>query len=370
MLQAAARTLEYGSRLTVISIFNLDQADAIRHLDCSIVQLGRSIEELERRERISGIIYSVLDQLRPDVLQSHHMYSDIYAIPAGQAAQIRTVRMVHGITQATKSSPLHRESIKTDWTDEEIRVELEMEDACSGTMVVSRDLRAKLLRYGFEANKLGVLYPGVDLHDPGRGSKEDREEGEAIQRSITIGYVGRIEMIKNPLVLPHVAREIAGMGYNPHFLIVGDGRQRGAFTESLTELDVGEHFTLLPLTTDMHSVYEKIDILVMPSISEGLPLVLLEAMALGIPVVATSVGGIPEVITDGVNGFLCHPDNVTCLSAKLARLIDSRDLRALVGSAGRETVTQRFSMDRHLSRLDKFYHLIVEGVPIGTLQDD
>jgi len=360
LLQAATRMAKHGSQATVVSIFNLDQNDAIRHLNCRLIQLGRAVSELEQREYISSQIRAILDQLSPDIVQSHHLYSDLYAIPAARISRIKVIRTVHGITQATKSSPLRRDAIKTEWTDDEIRAELEIEDDCSGTLTVSSNLRDRLVSYGFAPSKIAVLYPGVDLATATR-RKRRGEECQTI-----IGYVGRLEMVKNPLIMPQVARELLDKGYDIRFLVIGDGRQRESLIEELGRLKLSSRFTLVPPMTDIRELYDMIDVALVPSISEGLPLVVLEAMAFGVPVVATNVGGIPEVITDGKNGFLCNPGDSASLSEKLAYLIDSKNLRDSFISAGRETVAERFSMKKHLQCLAHLYHQVMEGTPIGA----
>lgn len=360
ILQAAAKASKHKPELTIISIFDLDDCVALRHLDINVIQLGQTIAAIEMRSHISNLICSVLRQLKPDIVQTHHFYSDIYALPAARNAQVKAIRMVHGVTQATKSSPLKRERVRTDWTDDEIMVELELESACSGTIVVSSDLKRRLVRYGFESSKIGVLYPGVDLDE-----LERQAHPNIRKEDLTIGFVGRLEMVKNPLILPRVAIELSLRGHYPRFLIIGDGRQREELAKSIITSKVSQQFDLIPITSDLYKLYGLIDILVLPSFSEGLPLVLIEAMALGIPPVAANVGGIPEVINDGLNGFLCQPDDALNISAQLARLIENKQLRALLGQAGKETIAQKFTMGKHLRTLHSFYTRTMADVPLG-----
>ena len=96
-------------------------------------------------------------------------------------------------------------------------------------------------------------------------------------------------------------------------------------------------------------------VFVLPSYAEGMPMSLLEAMAAGIPTVSSAVGGIPEVVAEGVNGFLIAPGDIAALEGILVRLLRDADLRASVAAAGRETVRLRFGADTVLAALERLY---------------
>jgi glycosyltransferase involved in cell wall biosynthesis len=108
-------------------------------------------------------------------------------------------------------------------------------------------------------------------------------------------------------------------------------------------------------TAEKRSVMNRAALLALPSYAEGLPMSLLEAMAAGLPVVATDVGGIPDVVTDGVNGFLHRPGDTATLERLLRRLMHDPQLRTRLGAAARETVRLRFSPDRVCAQLDGIY---------------
>jgi glycosyltransferase involved in cell wall biosynthesis len=110
-------------------------------------------------------------------------------------------------------------------------------------------------------------------------------------------------------------------------------------------------------------------VLALPSYSAGLPMALLEAMAAGVPVVASAVGGVPEVVADGISGFLAAPGDCATLSRLLRKLLIDRQLAARVGAAGRETVRARFAPDKALARLEEVYieaGLSLQGAAHGS----
>jgi glycosyltransferase involved in cell wall biosynthesis len=100
---------------------------------------------------------------------------------------------------------------------------------------------------------------------------------------------------------------------------------------------------------------QRASVFVLPSYAEGMPMSLLEAMAAGIPTVSTAVGSVPEVVTDGVNGFLMAPGDTAALAKLLGRLLRDAGLRASVAAAARATVRRRFGADRMLARLEHLY---------------
>jgi glycosyltransferase involved in cell wall biosynthesis len=106
---------------------------------------------------------------------------------------------------------------------------------------------------------------------------------------------------------------------------------------------------------EKRSLMSRAAVFVLPSYAEGLPMSLLEAMAAGLPVVATGVGGIPDVVTDGVNGFLVRPGDIATLERLLHRLLHDPQLRMRIGTAGRETVRLHFSTERVFAQLDEIY---------------
>lgn len=351
---------------TVISIFDLDDVAALKNLDYNLIQLGQSVGSIDFQERISGLLLSVLRELRPDLVQSHHVYSDIYALHAAEAAQIKAIRTVHGITQATKTSPLRRHEVKTDWTDEEIYLQHQAEHSCAGTLTVSNELRQKLMGYGFDPRKIRVLYPGVDADQLTNQLSVRGSEGP---EQLTIGFIGRFEMVKNPLLLPSIASRLKEHGLSPRFLVIGGGRQEQQLITTIEKHGLSSQFTLSPLTASVYPAYRKIDLMIIPSLSEGLPLVMLEAMACGIPVVASSVGGIPEVISHGRNGYLCPPNDLESFCAYIISLLETPYLRDAIGSAGSATVEQNFSARNHNGQLENLYRLVMRGDYIGEALD-
>jgi glycosyltransferase involved in cell wall biosynthesis len=131
-------------------------------------------------------------------------------------------------------------------------------------------------------------------------------------------------------------------------VVVGDGDDRSRLEQLADTTGVSEHVLFLGKTTDQGLVnaYRDCDVFAMPSVGEGFGLVFLEAMAFGKPVIGGNFGGIPDLINDGVNGFLIKRDDVHTLANRITRLLRSPDLSAGMGEAGRKIVAEKYTFDR------------------------
>ena len=139
-------------------------------------------------------------------------------------------------------------------------------------------------------------------------------------------------------------------------LFGGDGypERYGALAR---ELGIADRCEFLGWITgeDKERLFERAGIYCLPSKNEGMPMSVLEAMAHGVPTIATPVGGVPQVIEDGVNGYLMPVDDEARLSELLCNLMDSRDLRMSIGSAGRQTISDHFNIERNVEELVRLY---------------
>ena len=138
-------------------------------------------------------------------------------------------------------------------------------------------------------------------------------------------------------------------------LLAGDGPERQRLQATAERLDLVEFVHFLGSVPDVGTVLAVADVIVLPSVVEGLPLALLEAMLAGKPVVATAVGGIPEVIVSGDNGLLVPPGNEAELADAIAQLVQRPELGARIGSRGRCTAEQRFTEASYLQSLEAIY---------------
>jgi glycosyltransferase involved in cell wall biosynthesis len=142
---------------------------------------------------------------------------------------------------------------------------------------------------------------------------------------------------------------------NAYFVIFGEGFLRRTLEDKIEDAGLKRRFFLPGFRNDLQSVLREIDVFVLPSFSEGLPNVVLEALVERKPVVATSVGGTPEIITHGVSGFLTAPEDVNKMAEFILRLIRNPRLRRTIGENGYHHVREHFGFERQTALYEELY---------------
>jgi glycosyltransferase involved in cell wall biosynthesis len=146
-----------------------------------------------------------------------------------------------------------------------------------------------------------------------------------------------------------------------HFVMAGDGELRPAIEARIRELGIGRHITLLGWQKDMPEIYRNLDVVVLTSLWEGLPCVFSEAMAVGLPIVATNVDGAREAIVDGENGFLHAPHDIDGLAQSVLKLVSQPDLCRKMGESGKSRVME-FDISTSVGNLELAYRHCLESL--------
>ena len=171
-----------------------------------------------------------------------------------------------------------------------------------------------------------------------------------------IGFVGRLIANKGPQYLIEAAPALLTTCPHAEIVIVGDGPMKPALEARAQTLGIQDKVTFLGARRDVADVLRGCDVFVRPSLMEGMPLTVLEAMACGVPVIATPVGGTPEVVEHEYTGLLVPPTDVGELGIALIRLASSPELRQRLGEAGRRLVERDFSWEQVVERNLVVYH--------------
>ena len=224
-------------------------------------------------------------------------------------------------------------------------------------VAVSPELRALASALGDCApRKLAVIENGIDLVRFA-GQPGDRQAARAAlgipESAWVIGSVGRLAPEKDYPLLVRACAPLLGAG--ARLLIVGDGSEAAAIRKEAVGRGVEDAVLLPGARDDVPRLLAGLDVFVISSRMEGLPLCSLEAMAAGLPVVATSVGGLPGLIEDGVTGYLVPPNDEEALRRRLVALRDDRDTARAVGERGRAHVRRHYSREAMVERYLKLY---------------
>ena len=154
-------------------------------------------------------------------------------------------------------------------------------------------------------------------------------------------------------------RRLRDRGVDAVLCMVGDGPDRAVVERRAHQLGIVRDSLFLGYQEDVARYYAAFDALILPSANEGTPVSAIEALAGGRPVVATEVGGLPDVVRDGVDGFLVEPGDVDAMADRLARLAADTNLRRRMGEAGAESVRERYAVERLLDDVDQLYRRLL-----------
>lgn len=209
---------------------------------------------------------------------------------------------------------------------------------------------------GAEPDKVEVIYNAVDWSQLAitRERDEFRADLGIPAEAMTAGIIARLTTQKAHRVLFEAMAQQPGLE-QLHLLVIGDGELRDELRQRAESLGIGRRVHFAGARRDLGNVLGAIDFFTMPSLWEGLPLSLVLAMGAGLPVVASRVAGIPEVVQHDVNGLLVEPGDSAGLGREMARLVADADLRRSLGDRARAFVLPRFGFDRYIDSVTALY---------------
>lgn len=204
-------------------------------------------------------------------------------------------------------------------------------------------------------DQLVVIHNGVDPHPFSEANGAPLRKELGLEDALILTFVGRLTPPKDPFTLLEAVKVLS----DGVLLVVGEGRLRPQVERYVREQGLVERVRLLGQRSDVPQILAASDIFVLSSRWEGLPYTIIEAMMAGLPVVATRVGGIPELVEDGVTGFLVPPKDPEALAVALQKLIDNPKMRQQMGGAGQKKAMQEFTLDRMLRETVRVYEEVL-----------
>lgn len=240
-------------------------------------------------------------------------------------------------------------AVSRGWTGESRRIRfyefldrlfLRLADA---VVAVSEGQRQKVIACGVRPDKVLVIHNAIDLSTyPGPAEKNMRDELGIPKDAILAATAGRLSPEKNHLGLVQAAKRVLSENPDVYFVVFGEGFLRPELEKAVADAGIRDRFFLPGFRNDVRSLLHECDIFVLPSHTEGLPNVVLEAFACRKPVVATRVGGTPEVVLHGVDGLLVPPKAMEEMGVCILTLATDPDLRMRMGTCGYEHVRSAF----------------------------
>lgn len=280
------------------------------------------------------------------LIHAHEFTANTYGTLVARLADIPLVATVHG--KSYYCDKLRR------------RLAYRMVGRHATMVAVSEDLKRFLVKeVGVRPERIKVVYNGVNVPQS-HGSTDASFRSELGLRSEdpVIGTVGSLYPVKGHKYLIEAAHLVLKNFPRTTFLIIGRGELEVSLKEQARELGLGAQVRFLGLRHDVPKLLPLMDVFIMPSLSEGLSLALLEAMAAGLPVVVTNVGGNPELVLDGETGYLVPPCDPEALASRLIVLLQDRVHAKRLGQNGRQRVLQHFSLPKMVDNYQQLYEAV------------
>lgn len=287
----------------------------------------------------------LLKKDRVDILHCHAYKADTVGFLASKLTKVKTVSTCHGWWPDTAKLKLY------DFIDTAVLKHFDK------VVAVSEKIYNDMAARGIKASKLEVILNGIDIERFSSARAGD-EEKKALGISVgfpVIGSIGRLSREKGIRYLIEAAPKIITKVPEARFLIVGEGDEKSPLMEYADRGALKGKVIFAGYREDVDKIYPLLDVFVMPSLTEGIPLSLLEAMASAKPIVATRVGGIPSVITDKRSGLLVDPQDSDALSESVLSLLADRRLAEIVGGNAREAVKEKFSIEATVKKYQEAY---------------
>lgn len=336
-------------------------------LDCSVILFneGRLAEEL-RKLSLSVIVISekchnpltiayrltdIFRTIRPDIVHTHKYKDSILATIAARCLRVpHVVRVVHGMPEPFHGLSSVHMSLYTivdkfivGWFVDRI-------------IAVSADIERVLVQiYG--TARVVRIHNGIDLEAVQiTSARSDKRKEWHLPDTVTlVGTVGRLVPVKGHAVLLEALQILQKSNCTVNVLIVGDGPLRGYLENEVRRLGLEPVVTFAGHQVGSYDFINMMDVFVLPSLHEGIPMVLLEALALQRPVVATRVGGIPEVIEHERTGLLAEPSDASSLARLIKRMVEDPPLAVSLGTAGRTRVEAEFTARTMANKTAELY---------------
>jgi glycosyltransferase involved in cell wall biosynthesis len=287
---------------------------------------------------------------RIQIVHSYGFYSNVFTVPtawlAGKSFVIASIRDTGDVL--TPAQRLVQ------------RMVCRLADC---VLVNAEAIRDTLVEEGYAPGKIIVIRNGITLAKFGKRQRNSLlRQDLALPLSAPLVVVfSRLNQMKGIEYFLDAALILSERFPDVRFLVVGDGESRKELEDYACRLGLGQRTVFTGFRSDVPELLSEAAVSVLPSLSEGLSNSLLESMASGVPVVATNVGGNPEVIEDGVTGLLVPPRDSAALAAAVARVLEDKDLASRFAQAGIRRVAEIFSMERSVLETEHLYQRLVEA---------
>lgn len=296
--------------------------------------------------------WRIVRERKATILQSHGYKPATLGWLLKHLTGLPWVAFAHGYTSENRRMAVY------NWLD---RWLLKRADR---VVAVSESTARLLEEAGVPEDRIRVIHNAIDYRDRARtpSGAEFRRLCKIAPDDLLVGVIGRLSPEKGQQVFLQAFRAVASAVPRARAVFVGEGQGKANLRSSARALGLAEAVTFAGFQPDMGGVYAALDLVVIPSLSEGLPNVLLEAMAHGKAVVSTNVGGIPEVMCNGLSQLLVSPDDASALAKCVIKVLKDPGLRSAQAEAGANRIRRMLSPDQRARKVTDVYQELIGEV--------
>ena len=300
--------------------------------------------------RVPRVVWRLLKLLKAEkfsLVHSHGYFADICAIPVARMLGVKTISTCHGFISNDKKLILYN------------KANLCVIKLCHKIIAVSVCIKNQLLDAGVKSHKITVIPNAVETDFEASEIKclrnKKRMELQINDDELVIGYLGRLSTEKGVKFLIEAVADLIGAGFPVRLLIVGDGDERTNLEAQVAKSGVAQMVIFAGFQSETQCWLSAFDLFVLPSLTEGTPLALLEAMALGLPVVASNVGGVPNVVTDGQDGLLVEAGSVESIVKAIDCIIRDTVLYKKLSKEASKKIKSGYEVFSWTNKIEKLY---------------
>jgi glycosyltransferase involved in cell wall biosynthesis len=298
---------------------------------------------------------------RPQILHTHTAKAGavgrVAALLAGDARPPIVVHTFHGHVLRGYFNPPATLAFRT--------LERWLASVTTRLIAVSPEVRDDLVRLGVAPReKFTVIRLGIELDErvgaDGEARRETRRRMGISPDAFVVGWVGRMTAVKRTDDVLLAFKGVVARGVDARLCLIGDGPDRRRLERRAHELGIVRRCLFVGYQDDVAPYYEAIDALLLPSANEGTPVSVIESLAAERPAVATRVGGVPDIVREGVDGYLVDVGDAETLAERLVELAGDPDKRDAMGREGRKRVLERYAVDRLVDDVDALYRELLQ----------
>lgn len=320
----------------------------------SATKVGMHVQPIDVRGRLDPMaILRIRNYVRENnisLIHTHDFKSDFYGLWATFNLGVKRVATAHGSTRDSLGKKLYL------FFDEQIAYRF-----YDKIIAVSKDLEDYLRKISIRPSKIEVIQNGLDIDLLRLNTGLDEPPLPLVKKTgmRIFGVIGRLYPDKGQAEFLYAFASLTKEHSELYGIIVGDGPERERLAHLIEALGLHERVYLCGARKNIKEVYDMIDFLVIPSFTEGLPYVLLEAMASNIPILATAVGDIPLLIQDEVTGYLVLPGDREAMTRRMKDLLLCPEHASTMACKGKQLVEERYSARKMVDETEKLYRSLI-----------